>query len=178
MVVVHARGRGGAAEAVPALRTEIGALSDNLELVAPRTYQDLLAFETLPQHMGSSALGAAGAFALLLATMGIYGVISFTVSQRTREMAVRQALGAERRQVLTSLLAQGMRFAALGVALGLGVAIPGAFLMRSAFYGVSPLDPLALLAGVGTLVATAFVATLLPAQRAARIDPMTALREE
>ncbi|MEJ2203338.1 MAG: ADOP family duplicated permease [Gemmatimonadota bacterium] len=178
LAVVHARGRFDAASVVPVLRREVVAVGDDVQLVPPRTYEDLMAFMLLPQRLASRAFGYAGMFALLLAVMGIYGIVSFAVSQRTREMAIRQAIGAGRGHVVRSILLDGMRLAGFGMAIGLAMALGGAYLARSGLMGISPVDPAAVLGGVGILLGAAFVATWVPARRVTRADPMRILRDE
>lgn len=178
LVVLHAKGRSGEADVVQVLRQEVAEGDDGVQLVAPRTYAELLSFMYLAQKLGSQAMGAAGGFALLLALIGIYGMVSFAVSQRLRELAIRQAVGAAQKDVLRTLVWDGMSLTGLGVLGGLVIAVPGALLLRSTLQGISPLDPPALLGSVAVLVATALVATLIPARRALTVDAMTVLREE
>jgi hypothetical protein len=178
LAVIHAQARFDAADVVPVLRREVVANDDDLQLVSPQTYDDLLAFTLLPVRLASLAFAYAGLFALLLAVMGIYGIVSFAVSQRSREMAIRQAIGAARGHVFRAVLADGMRLTGLGLALGLAVALAGAYLARSTLMGVSPLDPAAVLGGAGVILTAAFVATWVPARRVTRADPMGFLRKE
>jgi ABC-type antimicrobial peptide transport system permease subunit len=116
--------------------------------------------------------------ALLMAAVGIYGVISFTVSQRTHEVGIRMALGADRRTVLRLILQHGVGLAGLGVAIGLLGALLATPLMRELLFAVSPRDLGAVAAGVATLLAAAALASGLPAWRATRISPAEALRHE
>lgn len=178
LVIFHVRGREDAAGAVPELRRIVQEDPRELQLVSARTYADLVAFNLIGQRLAVTAFGWCGAFALLLALMGLYGMISFAVGQRMREMAIRQAVGASRGTVLLSVLLDGLRLTGIGVALGLAVVVPGAALARSALYGVSPVDPPALLGSLGVLLVAALAATLLPARRAALADPMRILRED
>jgi putative ABC transport system permease protein len=123
-------------------------------------------------------LGAFAAVALLLATVGLYGVLSQLVAQRTQEIGVRMALGATRANVLTKVVSEGMGLAALGVAIGLVAALWASRLLSSLLFGVAARDPLTWSAVSALLLAAAFVATYLPARRAATVDPMIALRHE
>jgi ABC-type antimicrobial peptide transport system permease subunit len=116
--------------------------------------------------------------ALVLAAIGVYGVLSYTVSQRARELGVRMALGATRAQVVWLVLRQGLGLVGIGVALGVGGALALSRLLRHLLYSVSPLDALAFSTALVVLVVVALVATLLPALRASRMDPMVALRSE
>ena len=121
---------------------------------------------------------AFGALALLLAAVGVYGVVAYSVSRRTREVGIRMALGAERGQVLRMVLWQGGRLAAAGIVLGAVAAAGTGRLLESMLYGVSGLDPMAYAVACGLLLAVAAAANLVPAITAARIDPMRALRRE
>lgn len=123
-------------------------------------------------------LGSFGALALLMASIGMYGVISYAVAQRTREIAIRMALGAERKSVFTMVLAQGARLAALGITIGVAVALIATRLMERFLFGVRPADPLTFGAVITLLVAIALLASYVPARRATRVDPMVALRTE
>jgi ABC-type antimicrobial peptide transport system permease subunit len=115
---------------------------------------------------------------LLLAAIGIYGIVSYAVSQRGHEMAVRRALGAVPRQVVTLVVRDGLFLAGFGLAGGILITLPIAALLASEFSELSALDPVAVGGSVAVLLAVALVATLIPARRAMRIDPMNALREE
>jgi len=123
-------------------------------------------------------LGLAGALALVLAMVGIYGVISYTVKQRTREVGIRMALGAQRRDVQRLVLRQGMKLAVVGVGVGLLGALAATQLLRSLLFGISPTDPVTFLVIPLLLLGVAWFACWLPARRASRVDPMVALRSE
>jgi predicted permease len=123
-------------------------------------------------------LGIAAAMALLLGSIGIYGVVSYTVGQRTREMGLRIAMGAEPGRVTRMVLRQGLALALVGVALGVGGAVGATRLMSAVLFGVSPVDPLTYGGVAAGLMSIALVATWVPARRAARVDPMEALRTE
>jgi ABC-type antimicrobial peptide transport system permease subunit len=123
-------------------------------------------------------LGTFSGVALLLASIGIYGVMSYSVAQRGREIGIRMALGAERGRVLALVVGQGMALAGLGVAIGLLGAFALTRLLGSQLYSVTPTDPGTFSAVAGLLTAIALGATLPPALRATRVDPVVALREE
>jgi len=123
-------------------------------------------------------LACFGLLALLLASIGMYGVISYSVMQRTREIGIRMALGAERRSVFGMVLGEGARLAGLGIAIGLLAALAVTRLMASFLYGVQPTDPLTFLAVSLLMVGITLLACYLPARRATRVDPTVALRYE
>jgi len=123
-------------------------------------------------------MGCFAALALFLAAIGTYGVISYSVIMRTHEIGIRMALGASRRQVLRMILRQGMILALVGIGTGLAVAIVAARFVSSLVYEISASDPLTYLTIGATLLVVAVVATLIPAYRATRFDPMNALRYE
>jgi ABC-type antimicrobial peptide transport system permease subunit len=123
-------------------------------------------------------LGIAATVALLIGSVGIYGVIAYTAAQRTREIGVRMALGAQLRDVRTMFLRQGLRLTAAGIAIGIALALVLTRVMSGFLFGVSPADPITYAAVSGVLAAIALVATYLPARRASRVDPMVALRAE
>jgi ABC-type antimicrobial peptide transport system permease subunit len=123
-------------------------------------------------------LAAFGVVAVSLAAIGLYGVLAFIVAQRRREIGVRMALGARPRDVIADVMGQGLRLAGLGVVIGLGLALAGTRLLSSLLFGTSPTD-IATFATVATLlVAIAAAASLVPALRASRVDPLIALRDE
>jgi ABC-type transport system, involved in lipoprotein release, permease component len=123
-------------------------------------------------------LGGFAAAALLLATLGVYGVMAFAVSQRTREIGVRIALGAHARRVFALVLKQGMVLAGVGVLVGLAGALALTRVLRSLLFGISATDPVVLIAVAILLGVVTMIGAYLPARRAARIDPAVALREE
>ena len=175
---LHVRVAGNTAAVLPLLRAEIRALDSQLPILALTTMESEMAFATLPQRIAASLLGVCSALALLLAAVGLYGVVAYAVSRRTREIGVRMALGAGRGAVVRLVLEGSMRLVALGLAIGIGLSLLAGRAVESLLGGVSPADPLALLGAPLVLVACALVASYLPARRAARIDPMEALRHD
>jgi predicted permease len=125
-----------------------------------------------------SVLGVFAGMALLMAVVGLYGVISYAVTQRTQEMGVRMALGAQPGEILRMVLGQGMRLACGGAAIGLVVSLISSRLLQNQLYRVSPFDPLTFAVMAGVLIGAAVVASCIPALRATRVDPMVALRYE
>ena len=123
-------------------------------------------------------LGIAGSMALLLGVVGIYGVISYSISKRTREIGIRMALGAQQQTVRGMFLQQGLWLVAIGIAGGLAAAVPLARFLSTLLFGVSPLDPTTYGAVSLVLIASALLATYLPTRRATRVEPVDALRSE
>jgi len=142
------------------------------------TMAELAAGDLSVQRFNTSLLSVFAVAALLLAVIGIYGLMAYAVAQRTREMGIRMALGARQRDVLALVIRQGMRLAVIGIMLGLGGAVAGTRVLSSLLYDVTPTDPLTL-AGVAMLLAiVALLACWFPARRATRVDPTVALRSE
>jgi putative ABC transport system permease protein len=129
-------------------------------------------------RLEATLLGAFAALAGLLAAVGIYGVISYSVSQATREIGIRIALGALRRDVMAMVLKQSLRLAALGLAIGILISLALTRVLRSLLFGVSATDPVVFGAIAALVAAVALLASLVPARQAARLDPMSALRTD
>jgi putative ABC transport system permease protein len=158
------------------LRAALQRLDRSLPLGVVKTMEQRLA-ESLQQRRASALLLAAfAALAVLLAAAGIYGVMSYTISQRTRELGIRMALGAERGRVMGMVLGQGLRLALAGLGLGLLAALALTRVMASQLYGIAPTDPPTLAGLALGLLAVSTLAAFLPARHATRVDPMVALR--
>jgi ABC-type antimicrobial peptide transport system permease subunit len=163
---------------VPAVRALLKEMNPLLPIVDAMPLSDLTSIGLVPQRIAASVAGTLGLVGLLLAAVGIYGVTSYAATRRTREIGIRVALGADRSAVLALVVGQGLRLTLAGVGVGCMAAALGAQVVRSLLLGVSALDPIAF-AGAATLfVAVAALASYLPARRAARVDPMIALRAE
>jgi predicted permease len=162
----------------PLLRREIRAVDPELPIVRLASMRSETGFATFPQRIAATLLGACATLALLLAAVGLYGVVAYAASQRTREIGIRMALGAGRRAVVGMMLAGSMKVVAIGLVIGLALALAAGRAVESFLGDVSAADPLALVAGPLVMIACALLASWLPARRAARIDPMRALREE
>jgi predicted permease len=142
-----------------------------------RTMEERLALSLETRRTPMMLLVGFGAIALILAAIGIYGVLAYTVSQRVRELGIRQALGAERGDILRMVLRQGLTLAAIGIVTGGVASFWLATLLKAQLFGVQPRDPVVFVVGPAILLAVAFAACCLPAFRATRIDPVIALRD-
>ena len=164
--------------AVPLLDDLVKSLDPGVPVFHIRTLEQQMVGSLALQRMAATLLSAFGVLALLLAMIGIYGVLAYSVSRRTREVGIRVALGAQTTDVLTLVVWQGSRLVAAGMILGMVSALAVTRLLRSFLFEVTPLDPLTLVCVIVLLVVVSLVACWLPARRAARIDPMMALRCE
>ena len=160
------------------VRRELLAMDPDLVFLESTSMSDQLAVTLYPVRMGTNLLGGFSFLAILLAAIGLYGLIAYWVSQRTREMGIRIALGAETGRVTGLVLRQGMTLAGIGVVLGLAGAIALSRVLSGVLYTVRPVDPLTFVVSALILLAVALLASAIPAQRAARVDPMVALRYE
>jgi predicted permease len=170
--------RTGTAGLLDDVRRTVRSVNSNLPLANVRTLSDVLARSTTRTSFTLAMLGIAAAVALLLGTVGVYGVISYVVSQRTREMGVRKALGAQTSTLLGMVMRHGFALAAIGVAVGLAASFAATRLMTGLLFGVDPVDPVTYSVVALALTGVAMVASYLPARRAAKIDPTEALRAE
>ncbi len=177
-MTLHVRASGNAAALLPTIEAQVHELDPNLPVFGEQALGDQMQFAMVGYYLAVDFLGGAGLQGLLLAAVGIYGVIAFTVSQRTREIGIRMALGAQPRDVFRLVMGQGLTLALIGVGLGLCLAIALTGLLRSLLYGVSAHDPLTFVGVTVFLIGVALVASFLPARRAMRIAPMAALRHE
>lgn len=164
--------------ALPALRQAILSLDSEILFTEETSAGEVAATTVAPTRIGAMVFAAFGLLALLLAAVGLYGVIAYSVGRRTREIGVRIALGAGRGEVLRMVLAQGGRLALVGIAIGTIGAAAVARVLESLLYGVSGFDPVAYGAAAGMMLLVACLANLLPALAAARVDPVRALRSE
>ncbi len=173
-----ARTAGNAGNALAGLRSVVREADAQLPLYDVRTMENHLGIALLPARIGGSVLGLFGVLGLLLAAVGVYGVMAYSVSRRTREMGIRVALGADRGTVLKLVVGEGLKLTLLGTAVGLAAAAGASRLVAGLLYDVRPLDPAAFLGVPLVLVAVATLAVWLPARRAARVDPMGALKTD
>jgi predicted permease len=160
------------------IRQAVQAVDGALPVSNIKTMSDMVSASLAPRRFVVVLLGVFAGLALLMAVLGLYGVISYSVTQRTQEMGIRLALGAQRSEILGLVIGQGMRLAGLGAACGLVAALIVSRLLRSQLFEVSAFDPLTFVATALVLIAAALVASYIPAYRATRVDPMDALRYE
>ena len=162
----------------PDLRRALAAVDRDVPLYQVRTMDDLMETAVGQRRLAMVLLGGFASIALLLAALGIFGVMSYDVTRRTQELGLRMALGADRRSVLTMIVANGLRLVAAGLAIGLVLAFAGGRLIESQLFGITTSDPSTFVGVALVLAAVAAVAILVPAMRATRVDPMEALRYE
>src|SRR6266850_1843050 len=172
------RSSGSAPGIVPAIRTQLASMDSTIPLAQIRTMDELLDESLVQQRFRTWLVSGFAALALLLSAIGIYGLISYSVSQRTREIGVRIALGAQRSNVLGLVLRDVLQVLAFGLLLGLVGALSATRIMRSLLYSTSATDALSFVATSFTLIAVALLACYIPARRATKVDPMVALRYE
>jgi predicted permease len=161
-----------------AIRAEIKRLDKDLPISAMRSLDDVVSASVATRRFQTTLVVLFAGLALTLAAIGVYGVTSYAVTRRTREIGVRIALGAERSRVLSTIIIQGLRPVVLGLAIGLVAAALAARVIRSFLFGIGPADPMAYAAASGVLVIAAALACYIPARRAAGVDPVSALRFE
>ncbi len=160
------------------LRTQLAAMDSSLPLYQVQTMEETLERSTAQRRFNMVLLVAFGLLALTLAAIGTYGVLSYSVGQRTPEIGIRMALGAGTTQILKMVVGDGMRLAAFGVAIGFAVALVATRFMSTMLFGVGAIDPLSFAIAAVVLVAMALLAAYAPARRATRVDPIIALRNE
>jgi predicted permease len=176
--VLQVRTPGSPWAIIPAVRREAAALDVNLQLFSPRSLDREIAGSRFFERLALGIVGVSGLLALLLASVGLYGVMRYWVSQRTHEIGVRVALGASARNVLLVVVGRGMKLALMGVVIGLAAALALNRIWTSFLYGVHPADPGVLGSAALILLGTALAASYLPARRATKIDPIESLRAE
>jgi putative ABC transport system permease protein len=178
-VIVFAVRTGMDASAVlPEIRARLEAIDPDTEIWNTNTMEQLVGRELVRPRFNLLLIGLFAMLAVLIAAVGLYGVISYTVAQRTREMGIRVALGAQRGDILRLVVGKGMLLTFLGVVLGLGGAYVLTRLLVSLLVQVTPTDPVTFAATAALLAMIALLACYVPARRAARVDPMIALRYE
>jgi predicted permease len=163
---------------MPAVRNIVHEVDDSLPVIRMRTQSDAIDRLLFNQRLIARLFGLFGALGLMLACIGLYGLLSYDVTRRTREIGIRTALGAQRRDVLLLVLRQGFLLVIVGVTLGAAAAVGVTKLLESLLYDVRPTDPFTFTLTAALLIAVGLIASSLPARRATRVDPMTALRCE
>jgi predicted permease len=177
-IALYVKAAGSTNQTVATMRREVRALDPELDLFDPMQLRDFIQASLFPQKMGASLLALLGAVAILLAAVGLYSVMAYSISQRTHEIGVRMALGARPADVRRMMVRQGMEMAGSGLSAGVVVALAGTRAATGLLVGVSPTDPVVFAAAALFLAAVALVASYVPASRATRIDPNQALREQ
>jgi len=168
--------QGDPAGMAQAIRQAVREVDPNQPVHRLKTMQDMVAGSLAPRRFVVRMLGFFALVALLMAALGLYGVISYSVAQRTQEIGIRMALGAQGGSLLSMVVGQGLRLAGLGVMIGLAMAGACGRLLENQLFGVSAVDPATFAAISVALLGAAFLASYIPARRATRVDPMTALR--
>jgi ABC-type antimicrobial peptide transport system permease subunit len=163
---------------VQIMEREVQALDRDLPLYNVKMLDEHLTATLTPQRLLAYVISAFGALALVLAAVGVYGLLSYMVTEHTPEVGTRMALGASQEQIVGLFMSQGLRLTLFGAGLGLAAAAGLTRLMKSVLFGVSPFDPLTVIVVSPLLILTAMLACYLPARRAALADPNVALRYE
>ncbi len=176
-MALDVRTQSNPAAVLPAVLSRVQSLDSNLALTNASTIETTLAEGLWAPRMGAALFGLFGLLGMLLASVGIYGVMAYMVAQRTSEIGIRMALGAQPRDVLRLVVGQGMRLVVTGIVLGVACSLALSRLMSSLLFEISPTDPMTFVTVSGVLAAVALLAGWLPALRASRIDPVLALRD-
>ena len=177
-VTIQVRTSGRPEPVISGVRAQIQQLDNNLAITGVQTIGEVMDQGLWAPRMGAALLGLFGGLALILAALGVYGVLSYSVNQQTREIGIRMAMGADRRNVLGLVIGQGLKLAAVGLVAGIAIALLLARQLSSLLFGVNAYDPLTFLSVATILMVVAFFACYIPALRATRVDPLTALRYE
>jgi putative ABC transport system permease protein len=172
------RTKGSPAGLLPAIREAVEKLNGENVMYETKPLEEIVADSLAARRFSMILLGVFAALALLLSSIGIYGVISYVVGQRTHEIGIRMALGAQRGHVLRLMLGEGMKMALVGVAIGIAASLGLTRLMANMLFGVSAADPITFCGVALVLAGVALTACYIPARRAMRVDPMVALRYE
>ena len=163
---------------LPVLHREVQSVDHDVPVISVKTMGQHLGLRLLPARLAAALATFYGCLALITVAVGLYGVLAYFVSQRTREIGIRMTLGARRGDLLRWVMRQGMLLAAIGLMIGLGLGLAASRLLSSFLFGVSPADPVAFLSVTSVILLVALAACWLPARRAASVDPMEALRYE
>jgi ABC-type antimicrobial peptide transport system permease subunit len=172
------RVQGDAAARAPAIRNAIWSVDGNQPITRVTTMNDLVAASEADRHFVLMLFEAFALVGLVLAATGIYGVLAGSITERTREIGVRSALGASRRNILLLVMRQGMTFSIIGLLLGLAAAVVASSAITALLFGITRLDPLTYAAAAALLLLVSAAACLIPARRAVSVNPVVALRAE
>jgi len=178
LVAVVVRGTLPVREMLSTLRNAVQEVDPSQPIYAVRTLAELRHASLTTRRSNTTLITTFGALALLLAVVGVYGVMAYGVTLRTRELGIRAALGAGRADLIGLVLGEGVRVAAIGVGIGLAGTFALSRLLQGLLFGVGPSDPVAIAGAAIALVAPVLIATLIPARRAARADPVEVMRAE
>jgi predicted permease len=176
-VALHVRAAGNPMSLVPAIRDAVGQVDNQLAVERPQLLREVLDRTLSRQRMMATLVGLFGAVALMLAVLGLYGVMAHAASQRTTEIGIRLAMGARPASIVTLLLGQGCRLLGLGLAIGFSAALLGTRYIETQLFGVTATDPLTFAGGCVVLALAGLTAAVIPALRAMRVDPIIALRQ-
>jgi predicted permease len=177
-VLFSVRSAGDASALIPEVRSAVAELDGSVPISQIRTQNEVIEESFWDVRLIAVLSGTFGILALVLAASGLYGVMSYAVSRRTREIGVRMALGAEPRRILTMILVHALTTVLIGIGVGLGVALASVRLVRNELFEVGPFDPTAVVASILLIVVVAGFSAYRPASRACRLEPMTSLRQE
>jgi predicted permease len=178
MASILLKTQGDPASLASAIRQAVLEVDPNQPVSRLKAMQDMVQNSLAPRRFAVRLLGFFAMVALFMSALGLYGVISYSVAQRTQEIGLRMALGAQSRSLLAMVVGQGLRLAAVGVVIGLILAMACSQMLQSQFFGVSAFDPLTFASIAAVLLGAASLASYLPARRAANVDPLRALRYE
>jgi ABC-type antimicrobial peptide transport system permease subunit len=176
--ILVVRAKGNPEGLIAPVRGQVQSIDPNLPLFDVKTFTEHMKFALFPAKVAATVLGVFGLVALMLAAIGVYGTTSYAVAQRTHEIGIRLALGAQLRDVLRLVLGHGLKLTIIGAALGLFGAFLATRAITSVLYGVSATDPLTFGLVSFLLIGVALVACYVPARRATKVEPLTALRNE
>ena len=175
-VALHVRAAGNPMSLVPAIHEAVRQVDGQLAVERPQLLRDVLDRTLSRQRMMATLVGLFGAVAFILAVFGLYGVMAHAATQRTPEIGIRLAMGAQPASIVTLLLGQGLRLLGIGVAIGLTGALLGARYIEAQLFGVTATDPLTFVSGCVVLAIAGLTASVIPALRAMHVDPIIALR--
>src|SRR6185503_2639345 len=178
MTTIVARGAMDPAALVGQLRTTVLQMDPALTVFYDGPLTRRVDFQLLPSRFLAASLGSFGVVAMLLVGAGLYGILAYAVTQRTKEIGIRMALGAAPSSVVRTMIARAATLAGVGIVIGVAGGLALGKLFSQVLYGINPYDPVTLCAAVGTMVLVGFLACWIPVRRATRVDPLTALRAE